>query len=75
MRHGEKKYETLCSVEEMAKAEHFGNYYRIPCDSRSLDYDLFYSKGSSSSDSVVEYNSENTYRLNKSEMVELLKKI
>ncbi len=45
-RHGEKLYETLVTREEMAKAIDMGNYYRIPCDTRDLNYDKFFTKGS-----------------------------
>ena len=45
-RHGEKLYETLVTREEMAKAIDMGNYYRIPCDTRDLNYDKFFTEGS-----------------------------
>ena len=44
-RHGEKLYETLVTREEMAKAIDMGDYYRIPCDTRDLNYDKFFSEG------------------------------
>ena len=45
-RHGEKLYETLVTREEMSKAEDMGDYYRIPCDTRDLNYDKFFVEGS-----------------------------
>ena len=44
-RHGEKLYETLVTREEMAKSEDMGNYYRIPCDARDLNYDKYFVEG------------------------------
>jgi UDP-glucose 4-epimerase len=74
-RHGEKLYETLCSKEEMAKALDLGEYYRIPCDDRDLNYNLYYSEGSELLPELEEYNSHNTQRLDKNQMAELLKKL
>lgn len=62
-RHGEKLYETLVTREEMAKAEDMGNYYRIPCDTRDLNYDKYFTKGSHKVEQVEEYHSHNTARL------------
>lgn len=61
-RHAEKLYESLLSREEMHKAEDMGDYYRVPLDARSLEYELFFDEG----ESVVgdhEYTSHNTERL------------
>jgi len=70
-RHGEKMYETLCSKEEMTKAEDLGNFYRIPADLRDLNYTKYVKKyGSKIIDK--EYNSDNTRRLNKKELIKLL---
>lgn len=70
-RHGEKMYETLCGKEEMSKADDLKDFYRIPADLRDLNYTKYVKNyGSKLSDS--EYNSDNTYRLNKEELKELL---
>jgi len=70
-RHAEKLYETLCSKEEMSKAEDLGKFYRIPADFRDLNYTKYIqSEGPKILD--VEYNSENTKRLTKDELKNLL---
>ncbi len=74
-RHGEKLYETLVTREEMAKSEDMGNYYRIPCDSRDLNYDKYFVDGSEKASHVEDYNSHNTRRLDVEGMKELLKKL
>ena len=73
-RHGEKLYESLLTREELAKAIDKGNYYRIPCDERNLNYDKYFIEGEDQTSKNEEYNSHNTYRLNIHEMKELLKK-
>lgn len=62
-RHGEKLYETLVTREEMAKAIDMGNYYRIPCDTRDLNYDKFFTEGNREIDKIEDYHSHNTRRL------------
>ena len=62
-RHGEKLYETLVMREEMSKAIDMGNYYRIPCDTRDLNYDKFFTKGSEDISKIEDYHSHNTHRL------------
>lgn len=62
-RHGEKLYETLVTREEMAKAIDMGNYYRIPCDNRDLNYDKFFSEGNEEVAKIEDYHSHNTARL------------
>ncbi len=74
-RHGEKLYETLVTREEMAKAEDMGNYFRIPCDSRDLNYDKFFTEGEEEISKIVDYNSHNTRRLDKKGMKKLLLKL
>ena len=74
-RHGEKLYETLVTREEMARAEDMGNYFRIPCDTRDLNYDKYFVKGQKKVSIMEDYHSHNTYRLNQKEMVELLLKL
>ena len=71
-RHGEKVYETLLSREEMASAENLGNYYRIPADTRSLNYDKYFEQGNEGVSYSGEYNSHNTERLDISAIKELL---
>ena len=74
-RHGEKQYETLVTREEMAKAIDMGNYYRIPCDTRDLNYDKYFNIGSDSIQNVDNYNSHNTKRLDIEGMKTLLLKL
>ena len=62
-RHGEKAHETLMTREEKAKAEDLGGYFRIPADTRDLNYDKYFHDGSKTATKIVEYNSENTERL------------
>ncbi|EDU6455771.1 NAD-dependent epimerase/dehydratase family protein, partial [Salmonella enterica subsp. arizonae serovar 41:z4,z32:-] len=59
-RHGEKLYEVLCSREEMLVAQDQGNYYRIPCDNRDLNYEKYFEKGNKDVEKVEDYNSHNT---------------
>ena len=59
-RHGEKLYETLCTREEMMKAEDMGKFYRIPADNRSLNYSNYFSKGEEELSKIDDYNSHNT---------------
>ena len=73
-RHGEKLYETLVTREERARAEDMGDYYRIPCDARDLNYDKV-EGGNPEIDKMEEYHSHNTKRLTVDEMVELLYKL
>lgn len=62
-RHGEKKHETLVNREEMAKAIELPGYYRIPADTRDLNYDIYFEKGLQKVSMVQDYTSENTQRL------------
>ena len=71
-RHGEKLYETLVTREEMAKAIDMGNYYRIPCDTRDLNYDKYFTKGNQDMTKVEDYHSHNTQRLDVEGMKEQL---
>lgn len=70
-RHGEKMYETLCTSEEMVKAEDMGDFYRVPADFRDLNYDRAIADYGHRVDRV-QYNSDNTNRLNVEEMMDLL---
>jgi UDP-N-acetylglucosamine 4,6-dehydratase len=62
-RHGEKLYETLCTREEMQKAEDMGDFYRIPADQRDLNYALYFSQGEQDISKIEDYHSHNTERL------------
>lgn len=74
-RHGEKLYESLVTREEMAKAEDMGNYFRIPCDTRDLNYDKYFVEGRGKISGGEDYHSHNTHRLNVEEMKQLLLKL
>ncbi|NCB33098.1 MAG: NAD-dependent epimerase/dehydratase family protein [Erysipelotrichia bacterium] len=74
-RHGEKLYEVLVTTEEMARAQDMGDYYRIPADNRDLNYDNYITKGNKKIETIKEYDSDNTKRLDVEGMVELLKKL
>jgi len=74
-RHGEKRFESLLSREEMACAEDLGEYFKIPPDLRDLNYDKYTDVGEESITRAIEYNSDNTVQLDINEMKELLKKI
>ena len=60
IRHGEKMYETLLTNEECAKAEDLGNFYRVPADNRSLNYDKFFTEGDTQRVQLTVFNSNNT---------------
>jgi UDP-N-acetylglucosamine 4,6-dehydratase/5-epimerase len=74
-RHGEKLTETLLTREELARAEDHGQYYRVPADTRDLNYDLYFSEGEERVSREEDYNSQNTRRLDVDGMVELLLKV
>lgn len=74
-RHGEKLYETLVTREEMVRAVDMGEYYRIPCDTRDLNYDKFFTKGNEEVSKIEDYHSHNTKRLDVEEMKRLLLKL
>ena len=71
-RHGEKLFETLVSREEMAVAEEFGKYYRIPCDNRDLNYDKYFIEGQVALSEISDYTSHNADRLDLEQTVNLL---
>jgi len=73
-RHGEKRCESLLTREEMAVAEDYRKYYRIPADVRGLDYSLYYDEGKNTVPEE-EYNSDNTTRLDVNQVKDLLLKI
>ena len=71
-RHGEKLYETLCTREEMMKAEDMGDFYRIPADNRDLNYNKYFAEGNKSIEISEDYNSHNTKRCNVDGIKQLL---
>lgn len=74
-RHGEKLYETLVTREEMAKSIDMGEYYRIPCDNRDLNYDKYFTEGDEEVSKIEDYHSHNTKRLDVEGMKQLLMKL
>lgn len=64
IRHGEKMYETLLTNEECAHAIDLGNFYRVPCDNRGLNYDKYFKNGDTERNTLTEFNSSNTELLN-----------
>lgn len=74
-RHGEKLYETLVAREEMARSEDMGDYFRIPCDTRDLNYDKFFKEGQEEIAVIEDYHSHNTERLDVEGMKKLLLKL
>lgn len=71
-RHGEKLYETLCTREEMQKAEDMGEFYRIPADNRNLNYSSYFSEGEKDLSKIEDYHSHNTKQLGVEGMKKLL---
>lgn len=74
-RHGEKLYETLCTREEMIKAEDMDAFYRIPADNRDLNYARYFSEGEEDLSQIEDYNSHNTKQQNVQEIKEMLIKL
>lgn len=72
IRHGEKMYETLLTNEECANAIDMGNFYRVPCDKRDLNYDKYFKTGDVERNVLTEFNSSNTELLNVDEVKEKL---
>ena len=64
IRHGEKMYETLLTNEECARAIDLGDFYRVPCDKRGLNYDKYFTQGDTERVKLSEFNSHNTRMLN-----------
>jgi UDP-glucose 4-epimerase len=71
-RHGEKLHETLLSREEMLKSSDQGDYYRVPLDARSLEYELYFEEGERDAVAVEDYTSENTERMDVEQTKQLL---
>ena len=72
IRHGEKMYETLLTNEECANAIDMGNFYRVPCDKRDLNYDKYFKVGDVKRNTLTEFNSNNTELLNVEQVKEKL---
>lgn len=70
IRHGEKMYETLLTNEECAHAIDMGDFYRVPCDKRGLNYDKYFNKGDAERNTLTEFNSNNTKLLTVAETKE-----
>ena len=75
IRHGEKMYETLLTNEECANAIDMGNFYRVPCDKRDLNYDKYFKVGDVKRNTLTEFNSNNTELLNVEQVKEKLLKL
>ena len=74
-RHGEKLYESLLSREEMSRADDLGDYYRIPADSRDLNYSKYFVEGETAIPTFDDYTSHNTHRLDVEEVKKTLMKL
>lgn len=72
IRHGEKMYETLLTNEECAHAIDLGDFYRVPCDKRDLNYDKYFKTGDTKRNPLTEFNSNNTELLNVEQVKEKL---
>ena len=72
IRHGEKMYETLLTNEECANAIDMGQFYRVPCDNRGLNYDKYFKEGDKERNTLTEFNSNNTELLNVAQVKEKL---
>lgn len=72
IRHGEKMYETLLTNEECAKAVDMGDFYRVPADNRGLNYDKYFKEGDEARNTLTEFNSNNTRRLNLQETIDTI---
>ena len=72
IRHGEKMYETLLTNEECAGAIDMGEFYRVPCDKRDLNYDKYFKDGDIDRNPLTEFNSNNTELLNVEQVKEKL---
>lgn len=70
IRHGEKMYETLLTNEECANAVDLGDFYRVPCDKRGLNYDKYFTNGDTQRNTLTEFNSSNTRLLSVEETME-----
>ena len=73
-RHGEKSYESLVSSEEMVNVKTIKDFYKIPLDERGLNYNKYFNKGNKNIDKIIDYNSNNTKRLDVNGVIKVLKK-
>jgi UDP-glucose 4-epimerase len=74
-RHGEKLYESLLGAEESVKAVDQGDYFRVPLDTRSLDYQIYFDKGQQTANTGSSYNSHNTEQLDVEQVVSLIRNL
>jgi UDP-glucose 4-epimerase len=74
-RHGEKLYESLLGTEERARAFDQGEYFKVPLDTRSLDYQIYFEKGSQATGAEESYNSHNTQQLDVNQVVDLIENL
>ena len=74
-RHGEKLYETLLTNEEASKAVDMGNYYRVACDNRDLNYEKYFSEGVAGEVMAHEFNSHNAVQLDKQQLIRVLESV
>jgi len=75
IRHGEKIYETLATIEELRRSDDMGNYFRVKMDDRDLNYDKYFTEGDKKEASLSDYTSHNTQQLNVKEVKEMLLKL
>lgn len=75
IRHGEKIYETLATIEELRRADDMGDYFRVKMDDRDLNYNKYFTEGDKKEASLSDYTSHNTQQLNVKEIKELLLKL
>ena len=75
IRHGEKIYETLVTIEELRRAEDMGDYFRVSMDGRDLNYNKYFTEGDKKEAKLSDYTSHNTQRLNVKEVKEMLLKL
>ena len=72
-RHGEKAHETLLTLEERVRAEELENYFRVPADTRDLNYGKYFNEGEQDPPEITEYNSANTEQLDIKGVIKKLK--
>jgi len=75
IRHGEKIFETLATIEELRRADDMGDYFRVKMDDRDLNYNKYYTEGDKKEASLTDYTSHNTRRLSVKEVKEMLLKL
>lgn len=75
IRHGEKMYETLLTNEECTRAEDMGGYFRVPADTRDLNYEKYFEKGNAARSELTEFNSNNTTLLDVEQVKQRLLKL